>query len=87
MGDEVQLGPVGNTATNMPIVRAPGDYNDGEIGGMMSWQGKTKYSKKTCPSDALSTTNPTCCPNVIPGRRCGKPATNRLSYCTAKIPI
>jgi hypothetical protein len=26
------------------------------------WQGKPKYSEKTCPSAALSTTNPTCCP-------------------------
>jgi hypothetical protein len=45
------------------------------------WQGKTKYSKKTCPSAILSTTNPTWpdpCANT--GRRGGKPATNRLSY-------
>jgi hypothetical protein len=27
----------------------------------------------------LSTTNPTCCPDEKPGRRSGKPATNRLS--------
>jgi hypothetical protein len=46
-------------------------------------QGKPKYSEKTCPSDALSTTNPTCCPDANPGRRGGKPATNRLSYGTA----
>jgi hypothetical protein len=36
--------------------------------------------EKTCPSAALSTTNPTCCPDANPGRRGGKPATNRLSY-------
>jgi hypothetical protein len=47
------------------------------------WQGKPKYSEKTCPSAALSTTNPTCCPDANPGRRDGKPATNRLSYGTA----
>jgi hypothetical protein len=41
------------------------------------WQGKSKYSEKTCPSAALSTTNPTCCPYANPGRRCGKPASNR----------
>jgi hypothetical protein len=29
---------------------------------------------------ALSTTNPTCCPEANPGRRGGKPAINRLSY-------
>jgi hypothetical protein len=45
------------------------------------WQGKPKYSEKTCPSDTLSTTNPTWLdPGSNPGRRGGKPATNRLSY-------
>jgi hypothetical protein len=46
-------------------------------------QGKRKDWEKACPSAALSTTNPTCCPYAIPGRRGGKPAFNRLSYCTA----
>jgi hypothetical protein len=46
------------------------------------WQGKPKYSEETCPRAALSTTNPTCCPDANPGRRGGKPATNRLSYGT-----
>jgi hypothetical protein len=31
----VQLGPLGTAATNMPIVPAPRDYDDGEIGGMI----------------------------------------------------
>jgi hypothetical protein len=31
----VQLGPLGTAATNRPIVSAPGDYHDGEIGGMI----------------------------------------------------
>jgi hypothetical protein len=45
------------------------------------WQGKPKYSEKTCPSFTLSTTNPTLPdPGSNPGRRGGKPATNRLSY-------
>jgi hypothetical protein len=45
------------------------------------WQGKPKYAEKTCPSATLSTTNPTW-PDLgsNPGRRGGKPATNRLSY-------
>jgi hypothetical protein len=47
------------------------------------WQGKPKYSERTCPSAALCTTNPTCCPYANPGRRSGKPASNRLSYGTA----
>jgi hypothetical protein len=36
VGGGVQLGPLGTAATNWPIVRAPGDYDDGEIGGMIS---------------------------------------------------
>jgi hypothetical protein len=32
LGSEVQLGPLGTAATNRPIVPAPGDYDDGEIG-------------------------------------------------------
>jgi hypothetical protein len=31
----VQLCPLSNAVTNRPIVLAPGDYEDGEIGGMM----------------------------------------------------
>jgi hypothetical protein len=60
-----------------PIVPAPDDrwgwlwknwWNE-------NWQGKPKYSEKTCP------TNPTWLNlGLNPGRRGGKPATNRLSY-------
>jgi hypothetical protein len=38
-GVGVQLGPPGTAATNRPIVPAPGDYDDGEIGGMMIGRG------------------------------------------------
>jgi hypothetical protein len=34
-GGGVQLGPLGITATDRPIVPALGDYDDGEIGGMI----------------------------------------------------
>jgi hypothetical protein len=34
-----QLGLLGTTATNRPIVPAVGDYNDGGIGGMMIGKG------------------------------------------------
>jgi hypothetical protein len=66
----------------MAFVPAPGDYDNGEIGGMIG-MGNWSTRKKTCPSAALSTTKPTCCPETKPGRRGGKPATNRLSYGTA----
>jgi hypothetical protein len=59
----------------------------GVIGGMKIVQGKPKYSEKTCPSAILSTTNPTWPdPAANPGRRGGKPATNRLSY-GAALPL
>jgi hypothetical protein len=76
------LGPLDTAATNRPIVSAPGDYDDGEIGGMIG-RGNRTTRRKPSPSAALSTTNPTCCPDANPGRRGGKPATNRLSYGTA----
>jgi hypothetical protein len=45
------------------------------------WQGKPKYSEKTCPDATFSTTNPTWPdPGLNPGRRDGKPATNRFSF-------
>jgi hypothetical protein len=72
------LGSLGTVATNMPIVPAPGDYDDGEIGGM-DWQEKQKYSEKACSSATMSTTNPTCWPGANPGRHSEKPATDRLN--------
>jgi hypothetical protein len=77
LGDGVQLGPLGTTATERPIVPAPGDYDDGGIGGMMIGRENRSIRRKPAP---LSTTNPTCCPDANPGCRGGKPATNRLSY-------
>jgi hypothetical protein len=51
-----------------------------------NWQGKPKYSEKTCSSATLPITNPTW-PDLgsNPDHRGGKPATNRLSYGTAFI--
>jgi hypothetical protein len=81
----VRLSSLGTAATVWPNVPAPDDrwwwwwlwsnwWN-------ANWHGKPKYSKKTLPSDSLSTINPTWPdPDSNPGRRCGKPATNRLSY-------
>jgi hypothetical protein len=64
MGGGVQLGPFGTT----DIMPAPGDFDHGEIDGMIV-RGNRKYSEKTCPSAALSTTNPTRCPEANLGRR------------------
>jgi hypothetical protein len=43
-----QLGPLGTAATNRPIVPAPGDYDDGEIGGMIG-RGNRSTRRKPAP--------------------------------------
>jgi hypothetical protein len=77
------MGPLGTAATNRPMVPAPGDHDDGEIGGMMIDRGNRSTRRKPAPRAALSTKPHILCPNANPGRRGGKPATNRLSYGTA----
>jgi hypothetical protein len=78
VGGGVRLGPLGTAATDWPIVACPGWLWWWRIWWNEDWQGRPKYSEKTRP---LSTTNPTCPdPGSNPGRRGGKPATNRLSY-------
>jgi hypothetical protein len=85
VGVESKLGPLGTSAIYWPTVSAPGDCEDGEFRGM-KWQGKPKYSEKTCRGATLSTTNPTWPdPSSNPGRRVGKPVTNRLSYGAANV--
>jgi hypothetical protein len=78
---ESKLGPLGMSATEWPIVPAPGDYDDGEFGGMKIVRGNRSTRRKPTPA-------PLCPPQIPldqtpgsnPGRRGGKPATNRLSY-------
>jgi hypothetical protein len=55
-----QLGPVGTAATDWPIVEpAPGDYDDGEFGGIKIGRGNRSTRRKPAHSATLSTTNPT----------------------------
>jgi hypothetical protein len=49
VGGGVQLGPVGTVATNKPIVPAPGDYDDGDIGGLMIGRGNRSTRRKSAP--------------------------------------
>jgi hypothetical protein len=49
VGGGVQLGPFGTTATSRPIVSAMGDYDDGEIGGMMIGRGNRNTRRKPAP--------------------------------------
>jgi hypothetical protein len=77
------LGPLGTAATNRPIVLAPGDYDDGEIGRMMIGRGNLSTPRKHAPVPLCPPQTAHACPDGNPGRRGGKPATNRLSYGTA----
>jgi hypothetical protein len=67
LGSGVQLGPLGSTATNRPIVPALDDYDDGTIGGMMISRGNLSTRRKTGPM-------PLCPPQTsraLPGRERG----------------
>jgi hypothetical protein len=39
------LGPLGTAATSRLIVSAPGDYDDGEIGGMIGYGNRSTRGK------------------------------------------
>jgi hypothetical protein len=45
----VQLGPFGTEATDWPIVPAPGDYDDGEYGGMKIGKGNRNTRREPVP--------------------------------------
>jgi hypothetical protein len=73
----LRLSLLDTLATNRPIVPALDDRWEWNT----NWQGKPKYPEEICPSATLSTTN-SIWPDLWskPGRRCGKSATDRLSY-------
>jgi hypothetical protein len=48
VGGGVQLGPLHTAVTNRPIVPAPDDYDDGEIGGMIG-RGNRSTRRKPAP--------------------------------------
>jgi hypothetical protein len=87
VGGRVQLGPLGTATTNWPIVPAPGDYDDGEIGGMMIGRGNRSTGRKPAPVPLCPPQIPHAYPDANPDRRGGKPATNRLSYGTAMATV
>jgi hypothetical protein len=45
MGDGIQLRPLGTAAINSPIVPATGDYDDGEIGGIIGRRNRSTQRK------------------------------------------
>jgi hypothetical protein len=77
------LGPPSTAATKRPIVPASGDYDDRETDEMMIGKGNRSTPRKPAPVALCPPQTPHVCPDANPGRRGGKPATNRLSYGTA----
>jgi hypothetical protein len=63
------MGPLGNAATNRPIVPAPDDYGDGEIDGMMIGRGNRSTRRKQAPVPLC----PPQTPHTLPGREPGPP--------------
>jgi hypothetical protein len=51
----------------------------------MIGRGNRSTRRKPAPVPLYPPQTPTCCPDADPGRRGGKPATNRLSYGMAVI--
>jgi hypothetical protein len=54
----VQMGPLGTSATEWPIVPAPGNYDDGEFGGMKIGRGNRSTRRKPAPA-------PLCPPQIL----------------------
>jgi hypothetical protein len=63
------LGPLGTAAINRPIVPAPGDYDDGEISGMMIGRGNGSTRRKPAPVPL----RPPQTPHALPVREPGPP--------------
>jgi hypothetical protein len=61
VGGAVQLGPLGTAATNRPLMPAPGDYDDGEMGGMVG-RGNQSTRRKPAPM-------PLCPPQTLHATR------------------
>jgi hypothetical protein len=64
------LGSLGTAATYRPIVPSPGDYDDGEIGGLA---GETEVLGENLPPLPLCPPQtPHACPDANPDSRGGK---------------
>jgi hypothetical protein len=61
-------------------MKAPGDYDDGEIDAMMIGRENRSTPRKPVPMPFCAPQTPHDYPDVNSGRRGGKPVTNRLSY-------
>jgi hypothetical protein len=69
-------GPLDTAATECPIVSAPGDFDNGEIGGMIG-RGNRSTRRKPAPVPLCPPQTPHAARTRTRRRRGGKPACNR----------
>jgi hypothetical protein len=63
----VELDPLSTSATEWPVVSAPGDCDDGEIGGMKTGRGKRSTRRKPAPAPHCPPQIPLARPGLKPG--------------------
>jgi hypothetical protein len=81
----VGLGPLGMPVTSGPIVSAPDERWVWSIRGNENWQKKMWVLRENMLQSAVNSIRP--CLGWSPGRGGGKPATDRLSCCSAPFSI
>jgi hypothetical protein len=69
-----------------PIVLAPDEYDDGEIGVMIG-RGNRSTRRKPAQMTLCPPQIPHACPDSNPGRRGRNPASNRLNYGKGRVRI
>jgi hypothetical protein len=82
VGGGVQLGPLCTAATNRPILPAPGDYDDGEIGGMMIGKGNRSTRRKPAPVPLCPPQTPHAVRTRTRDAAAGSQRLTRLCYST-----
>jgi hypothetical protein len=79
-----QLGPLDTAATIRPIVPAPSDYDDGEIGGIIG-RGNRSTRRKPAPVPLCPPQAPHAARRRTRATAVGSQPTKRLSYGTAQL--
>jgi hypothetical protein len=77
------VGALGTAATNRPIVPAPGDYDDGEIGGMMIGRGNRSTRGNPGPAPLCSPQTPHA---ALTRTRAAAVGSQRLSAWATSLP-